>query len=712
MSDVLDRTVPTEGVPVPKAQPKPASLGLDAVGKQRVTSALGMGDMDRTLREDKARIAALDERASFPKLTPPPPQQAQTDPLQAFGQPAMWLAAFGSLMTRRPLVNAINAAGTVLQATHQMDQAAAKSAYDTWKIESENAIKLAKFEQDSLKNAIARYGTDARSGEAMLRTHILAYKAASLDTIYQEGGMPAVIAHEKHGRGSLAGAETGVAQINKQVETTMGIVTGWRSDDPTLQAKAIEDKVASDRPFAKTPVQKLAQHQNEQMAVALAADLKSGDPEKQAAAQKRGEQIISMAAGVLKAPKPEHDKNLKWEIFTDPTNGTQYRSAMGKDGKPINLTLTGEPYTPGGASRIGTALDAGVAKARDAKQEALQLHQDRLATIAEDKLISSEERDRRKQDETERYHRVIEQAKIDNPSPASAKEKDAEILATEKFKEAHDGRAPGPGDAAEMAHLRGIARAEKPGFTPQMSELMAELAMRGVTIPAGYRSRDQQIAAYSGAIATNPGKSMAEIADLIKIGQIEFGAQKKETTTAAGVAGRVAIAVNELETMGDLALAASAAVPRGSFMPISKLMQITDKNLSDPALRDLKIKTTSIMNAYDVMAARGGTDKEKRLDARNLLLSADSPAVYARAIKAFREEGAAAQLAAEKAMHVRPSTPPATASGKADGSAVQKPTGMTDDALRSAAKSSIASGKNKAAIIEQLRAWGVDTSGL
>ncbi len=603
MSDVLNRTVPAEDVPAPKAQPKPASLVLDAGGKQRVTSALGMGDMDQTLREDKARIAALDERASFPKLTPPPPQQAQTDPLQAFGQPAMWLAAFGSLMTRRPLVNAINAAGTVLQATHQMDQAAAKSAYDTWKIESENAIKLAKFEQDSLKNAIARYGTDARSGEAMLRTHILAYKAASLDTIYQEGGMPAVIAHEKHGRGSLAGAETGVAQINKQVETTMGIVTNWRSDDPTLQAKAIEDKVASDRPFAKTPVQKLAQHQNEQMAAALVADLKSGDPEKQAAAQRHGEQIMSMAAGVLKGP-------------------------------------------------------------------------------TEKKL-----------------------------SAAGEKEKDAETLATEKFKQLH-GRDPGPGDAAEMAHLRGIARAEKPGFTPQMSELMAELAMRGVTIPAGYRSRDQQIAAYSGAIATNPGKSMAEIADLIKIGQIEFGAQKKETTTAAGVAGRVAIAVNELETMGDLALAASAAVPRGSFMPISKLMQITDKNLSDPALRDLKIKTTSIMNAYDVMAARGGTDKEKRLDARNLLLSADSPEVYARAIKAFREEGAAAQLAAEKAMHVRPSTPPATASGKADGSAVQKPTGMTDDALRSAAKSSIASGKNKAAIIEQLRAWGVDTSGL
>ena len=607
MSDVLDRTVPKADVPkadvpVPKAQPKPASLGLDAGSKQRVTSALGMGDMDRTLREDKARIAALDERASFPKLTPPPPQQAQTDPLQAFGQPAMWLAAFGSLMTRRPLVNAINAAGTVLQATHQMDQAAAKSAYDTWKIESENAIKLAKFEQDSLKNAIARYGTDARSGEAMLRTHILAYEAASLDTIYQQGGMPAVIAHEKHGRGSLASAEAGVAQINKQVETTTGIVADWRSDDPNLQAKAIKNKVASDRPFAKTPVQKLAQHQNEQMAAALAADLTSGDPEKQLAAQRRGEQIMSMAAGLLKATKPD--------------------------------------------------------------------------------------------------------------SAASAKEKDAETLAIEKFKEKHDGRAPGPGDAAEMASLRGIARAEKPGFTPQMSELMAELAMRGVTIPAGYRSRDQQIAAYSGAIATNPGKSMAEIADLIKIGQIEFGAQKKETTTAAGVAGRVAIAVNEMETMGDLALAASAAVPRGSFMPISKLMQITDKNLSDPALRDLKIKTASIMNAYDVLAARGGTDKEKRLDARNLLLSADSPAVYARAIKAFREEGAAAQLAAEKAMHVRPSTPPATASGKADGSAVQKPTGMTDDALRSAAKSSIASGKNKAAIIEQLRAWGVDTSGL
>jgi len=38
-------------------------------------------------------------------------------------------------------------------------------------------------------------------------------------------------------------------------------------------------------------------------------------------------------------------------------------------------------------------------------------------------------------------------------SPAAGKEKDAKELALQKFKDAHDGRDPGPGDAAEMAKL-------------------------------------------------------------------------------------------------------------------------------------------------------------------------------------------------------------------------------------------------------------------
>jgi hypothetical protein len=202
---------------------------------------------------------------------------------------------------------------------------------------------------------------------------------------------------------------------------------------------------------------------------------------------------------------------------------------------------------------------------------------------------------------------------------------------------------------------------------------------------------------------------MAEIADLIKTAQIELGAQKKETTTAAGVAGRVSVAANELQTMAPLALAASAKVPRGSFLPISKLMQASQNALSDPALKDLQVKTNAMLNAYDMLAARGGTDKEKRQEAHNLLLTANSPEVYAVAIKAFMQEAEAALQAAERAERVRPHTAAAPTEAP---KGPPKPAGMTDEALIAAAKARIAAGKPKGPVIEQLRSWGIETGGL
>lgn len=169
----------------------PSRGGRFAPANPGATSGVAADTASR-VQADRDDVDRREAALSFPHLTPPPPQEAVTDPFQAFGQPAMWIAALGSLFTRRPLVNAINAAGAVLQSTHEQDTAAAKRHYETWKVEQENALKLAKFEQDAYKLAIQKMHTDATVGEAMIRTHIAGFKDDVLNTALQHGGMEEV----------------------------------------------------------------------------------------------------------------------------------------------------------------------------------------------------------------------------------------------------------------------------------------------------------------------------------------------------------------------------------------------------------------------------------------------------------------------------------------------------------------------------------------
>lgn len=190
------------------------------------------------------------------------------------------------------------------------------------------------------------------------------------------------------------------------------------------------------------------------------------------------------------------------------------------------------------------------------------------------------------------------------------------------------------------------------GFTPQMGDLLASLASKGVALPAGMRSRQQQVATLGGIINKYPGMSNDDIASQIANGQINFGSDKKAATVAAGQEGKVSTAVNELATFGDQALTASAAVPRGSFIPINQLMQMADSSISDPALLTLKLKLNALNNAYNVLSARGGTDAGSRAHVAQLFASATGDEGVRALVKGLKEEGAAAKSSARDASHM------------------------------------------------------------
>lgn len=90
-----------------------------------------------------------------PTLTPAPEPQ-QSDPLNGFGSAATWLATFGSMLTRRPLTNALNATADVMDAHKAQDATDFKRKWDKWKTETDNAWKMAEWNQELYKDAISK----------------------------------------------------------------------------------------------------------------------------------------------------------------------------------------------------------------------------------------------------------------------------------------------------------------------------------------------------------------------------------------------------------------------------------------------------------------------------------------------------------------------------------------------------------------------------
>ena len=230
---------PPEAAPTeaPDAKPEKAANSISSVGR-----VLGMRD---TLRQDRAVANALEPAAlTPPKLTPPPDQTPHTDPMQAFGQPAMWLAIFGSLATRQHLTSAVTSAAGVMAATQRLDAEEAKSQYANWKVANENAIKTGKYVQDAYKAAIARIGADARGAAAEVGTLAKAFKDDAMLHVYETQGMDGVVRFVK-GRGKQIGAmELGAGEF-------AGIHAENMAVGEVVAGKVAEKEKALGRPMTK-----------------------------------------------------------------------------------------------------------------------------------------------------------------------------------------------------------------------------------------------------------------------------------------------------------------------------------------------------------------------------------------------------------------------------------------------------------------------------
>ena len=204
------------------------------------------------------------------------------------------------------------------------------------------------------------------------------------------------------------------------------------------------------------------------------------------------------------------------------------------------------------------------------------------------------------------------------------------------------------------------------------SDMLASLYDAQVPLPSGLsRQPEQQDRVMTALINKHPGLSTDEIANLVRTGKETLTADLASARTIGNIGGKVKIAENEMVPLVANARKASAALPRGKFVPLSSLIQMGEELNSNPALESLKARLLMVDNAYDQLAGRSGTDAEKRKVMRDRLYTAKSPEALEEVFKAMEDEANIAGAATEKAMHKTNSSPAASTAPAASANGFQ-----------------------------------------
>lgn len=173
--------------PAPKPKPAPVDTGdgtpADDGSKKAILDEIRANQAEdkRFATEQMKKIGDIKLPKAPPKTEAPKQESYQTDPMKTFGSGAMMIATLGSLLTRRPLTNALNAAAAVNQAVTNKDATAFSTAYQKWKDENDQAWKLAEWDQQMFKDELAK-GEEQGKLHAVMTKNDAALTALQLKT--------------------------------------------------------------------------------------------------------------------------------------------------------------------------------------------------------------------------------------------------------------------------------------------------------------------------------------------------------------------------------------------------------------------------------------------------------------------------------------------------------------------------------------------------
>jgi hypothetical protein len=145
-------------------------------------------DLDKSAEERKAASFDFQKAVSETEkqLKQDTPEEHDRSPMEALGSSASMIAIFGSLLTRRPFVNALNAAAGVMNAYRAQDQHAFDRQLEIYKLNMDNAKALYSLQKDTYQSILE--ATDLNDKEKIAKFNATA-AAFKDETIPLMGGL-------------------------------------------------------------------------------------------------------------------------------------------------------------------------------------------------------------------------------------------------------------------------------------------------------------------------------------------------------------------------------------------------------------------------------------------------------------------------------------------------------------------------------------------
>lgn len=167
------------------------------------------------------------ETSKPPVLSPSPDaRNYKTDPMQTFGSAAMFLATFGSLLTRQPLTTALNSASAVMNAVNKQDAVAFDKAFEKWKIDSENAWKMADYDLKAYEKALGKDEEEVKLYSVMHKNETAGY------------ALQAKMSEQNH-KDMMAQLKKGQEATNLVNKTTESDLEKWKKENPNASQNDI-----------------------------------------------------------------------------------------------------------------------------------------------------------------------------------------------------------------------------------------------------------------------------------------------------------------------------------------------------------------------------------------------------------------------------------------------------------------------------------------
>lgn len=155
-------------------------------------------------------------QSQAPKLSVTPFQAPQAEnPMNAFVSLGGILGLISAFATKTPLTTALNASTAAMNAIKQNNADAYNQAFETWKANTDMAIKVASFQNEQYKNAIDLMNTDMAAGQARIRALGAAFDETQTMEMLMHGG-PDKLADFIYKRADLAVRLQEVAGANAE----------------------------------------------------------------------------------------------------------------------------------------------------------------------------------------------------------------------------------------------------------------------------------------------------------------------------------------------------------------------------------------------------------------------------------------------------------------------------------------------------------------